>query len=190
MNKGWRPAEIAEAIDLPPGLASAGRCAAITARSVTRERSTSAISPGTDANPATPSAAARTDGGANSSTTWGAAAVIARARTDFTKGEFRWVAQVMKEVVYAEPANVEAARSARRARADGLTRPSRPLAQRLPVRRQELRHGVFQLPARNRHGRRHLGRVTSDMSSTCWRSARSGQRLPAIHSGQLAFHRP
>ena len=31
------------------------------------------------------------------------AAVIARARADYEKGEYRWVAQVMKEVVYAEP---------------------------------------------------------------------------------------
>ena len=38
----------------------------------------------------------------------GAPAVIARARADFAKGEFRWVAQVMKEVVFAEPANKEA----------------------------------------------------------------------------------
>ena len=35
MNNGWRPAEIAEAIELPPGLAERWRCAATTARSAT-----------------------------------------------------------------------------------------------------------------------------------------------------------
>jgi len=34
--------------------------------------------------------------------------VIARARKDFAKGEYRWVAQVMNKVVFAEPNNKEA----------------------------------------------------------------------------------
>ena len=38
----------------------------------------------------------------------GAAAIIARARDDFRQGNYRWVAQVMDQVVYAEPANTEA----------------------------------------------------------------------------------
>ena len=38
----------------------------------------------------------------------GAAAVIARARDDFKAGNYRWVAQVMDQVVYADPANGEA----------------------------------------------------------------------------------
>lgn len=38
----------------------------------------------------------------------GAAAIIARAREDFAKGNYRWVAQVMDQVVFAEPANAEA----------------------------------------------------------------------------------
>jgi alkyl sulfatase BDS1-like metallo-beta-lactamase superfamily hydrolase len=38
----------------------------------------------------------------------GADAVIARARADFARGEFRWVAQVMNQVVFADPANREA----------------------------------------------------------------------------------
>ena len=38
----------------------------------------------------------------------GAAAVTARAREDFRQGNYRWVAQVMDQVVYAEPANTEA----------------------------------------------------------------------------------
>jgi alkyl sulfatase BDS1-like metallo-beta-lactamase superfamily hydrolase len=38
----------------------------------------------------------------------GAAAVIARARADFANGDYRWVASVMNQVVFADPANREA----------------------------------------------------------------------------------
>lgn len=38
----------------------------------------------------------------------GAAAVIAKARADYAKGEYRWVAEVMRHVVFAEPSNTEA----------------------------------------------------------------------------------
>lgn len=38
----------------------------------------------------------------------GAAAVLDRARKDFAAGEYRWVAQVVNHVVFAEPANAEA----------------------------------------------------------------------------------
>lgn len=38
----------------------------------------------------------------------GANAVIARARQDFAAGDYRWVAQVMDQVVFADPSNREA----------------------------------------------------------------------------------
>jgi alkyl sulfatase BDS1-like metallo-beta-lactamase superfamily hydrolase len=38
----------------------------------------------------------------------GAAAVIAKARESFTAGEYRWVAEVLNHVVFADPANAEA----------------------------------------------------------------------------------
>ncbi len=38
----------------------------------------------------------------------GADAVVARARADFERGEYRWVAQVMNHVVFAEPGHTEA----------------------------------------------------------------------------------
>jgi alkyl sulfatase BDS1-like metallo-beta-lactamase superfamily hydrolase len=38
----------------------------------------------------------------------GSAAIISRAKEDFAKGEFRWVAEVMNRVVFAEPDNAEA----------------------------------------------------------------------------------
>src|SRR5690606_32409762 len=43
-------------------------------------------------------------------------AVIARAREDFARGEYRWVASVMSQAVYAEPDN----RAARELAADAL----------------------------------------------------------------------
>jgi alkyl sulfatase BDS1-like metallo-beta-lactamase superfamily hydrolase len=46
----------------------------------------------------------------------GAAAVTARAREDFARGDFRWVAEVMNQVVMAEPAN----QAARQLQADAL----------------------------------------------------------------------
>ena len=66
----------------------------------------------------------------------GAAAVIARAKADFAKGEYRWVAQVMKEVVFAEPDNIEArALCADALEQMGYQAEVGDLAQRLPVRR-------------------------------------------------------
>jgi alkyl sulfatase BDS1-like metallo-beta-lactamase superfamily hydrolase len=38
----------------------------------------------------------------------GADAVIARARVDYQNGEYRWVAEVMSKVVFADPANMQA----------------------------------------------------------------------------------
>ena len=46
----------------------------------------------------------------------GADAVLARAREDFEKGEYRWVASVMNDVVHADPSN----RAARELGADAL----------------------------------------------------------------------
>jgi alkyl sulfatase BDS1-like metallo-beta-lactamase superfamily hydrolase len=46
----------------------------------------------------------------------GAEAVIARARADFAKGEYRWVATAMNQLVFADPAN----RAARELGADAL----------------------------------------------------------------------
>jgi alkyl sulfatase BDS1-like metallo-beta-lactamase superfamily hydrolase len=46
----------------------------------------------------------------------GAEAAIARAREDFTRGEYRWVADAMSQVVFAEPAN----KAARELAADAM----------------------------------------------------------------------
>ncbi len=151
MNKGWRPAEIAEAIDLPPGLAerwsARGYYGTVNHNvKAVYQRYLSWY----DANPCNlhplpPAPAARK----LVEYMGGAAAVIARARVDFANGEYRWVAQVMKEVVYAEPDNT----GARALCADALEQmgyqaESATWRNAFLYGAQELRHGVFQVPAR------------------------------------------
>ncbi|WP_119419155.1 alkyl/aryl-sulfatase [Desertibaculum subflavum] len=79
----------------------------------------------------------------------GAAAVIARARADFAKGEYRWVAQAMYQVVFAEPDNAEA----RELGADALEQlgyqaESATWRNAYLYGARELRGGVMQLPPR------------------------------------------
>jgi alkyl sulfatase BDS1-like metallo-beta-lactamase superfamily hydrolase len=151
MNRGWRPAEIAEAIDLPPGLAERwsvrGYYGTVSHNVKAVYQRYLSWYDGNPCNlhPLPPAPAARKFveymGGAD--------AVIARARTDFAKGEFRWVAQVMKEVVFAEPGNI----AARALCADALEQmgyqaESATWRNAFLYGAQELRHGVFQLPAR------------------------------------------
>jgi alkyl sulfatase BDS1-like metallo-beta-lactamase superfamily hydrolase len=167
MNKGWRPAEIAEAIDLPPGLAERwsvrGYYGSVSHNvKAVYQRYLSWY----DANPCNlhplpPAPAAKKF----VEYMGGAAAVIARARVDFAKGEYRWVAQVMKEVVYAEPDNIEA----RTLCADALEQmgyqaESATWRNAFLYGAQELRHGVFQVPARGpAMGADILGGLSSDV---------------------------
>jgi alkyl sulfatase BDS1-like metallo-beta-lactamase superfamily hydrolase len=94
----------------------------------------------------------------------GADAVIARARADFAKGEFRWVAQVMKEVVYAEPTNA----AARALCADALEQmgyqaESATWRNAFLYGAQELRHGVFQMAARPNMGADTVAGLSTDV---------------------------
>jgi len=151
MNKGWRPAEIAEAIDLPPGLAERwsvrGYYGTVSHNVKAVYQRYLSWYDGNPCNlhPLPPAPAAKKF----VEYMGGAAAVIARARADFAKGEFRWVAQVMKEVVYADPSNKEA----RELCADALEQmgyqaESATWRNAFLYGAQELRHGVFQLPRR------------------------------------------
>ena len=56
----------------------------------------------------------------------GADAVIARAREDFAKGEYRWVADAMSQVVFAEPDNTAARELAPMPWSRSAIRPSPP----------------------------------------------------------------
>src|SRR5262245_13966948 len=153
MNRGWRPAEIAEAIDLPPGLAERW---AVRGYYGTVSHNVKAVYQrylswydGNPCNlhPLPPAPAARKF----VDYMGGAAAVIARAKVDFAKGEYRWVAQVMKEVVYAEPRNEEArALCADALEQMGYQAESATWRNAFLYGAQGLRHGLFQMPTRAR----------------------------------------
>lgn len=110
MNHGYVPAEIAEALVLPPGLANdwAARgyygTLAHNAKAVYQK-----YLGWYDANPATLNPLPEPDAARKYVEYFGGAdAVVARARADFAQGQYRWVAEVLRHVVYADPAHVEA----------------------------------------------------------------------------------
>ena len=77
----------------------------------------------------------------------GADAVLGRARGDFERGEYRWVAQVVNHVVFADPANT----AARQLQADALEQlgyqsESGPWRSFYLTAAQELRNGTPVLP--------------------------------------------
>ncbi len=73
----------------------------------------------------------------------GAAQVIARAREDFARGDYRWVAQVMNQVVFAGPANAEArALAADALEQMGYQAESATWRNAYLLGAQELRHGI------------------------------------------------
>jgi alkyl sulfatase BDS1-like metallo-beta-lactamase superfamily hydrolase len=151
MNKGWRPAEIAEAIDLPPGLAERwsvrGYYGTVSHNVKAVYQRYLSWYDGNPCNlhPLPPAPAARKF----IEYMGGPAAVIARARADFAKGEFRWVAQIMKEVVFAAPDNWEArALCADALEQMGYQAESATWRNAFLYAAQELRHGVFAMPPR------------------------------------------
>ena len=109
-NHGYGPVEIAEMIELPDGIA----------RSFANRGYYGSVSHDVkavyvyylgffDGNPAhlhelPPAEAARR----RVEYMGGADAVLARARADFERGDYRWVAQVVNDVVFADPTNVAA----------------------------------------------------------------------------------
>jgi alkyl sulfatase BDS1-like metallo-beta-lactamase superfamily hydrolase len=110
MNHGYTPEEISEELVLPPGLANdwASRgyygTLAHNAKAVYQK-----YLGWYDANPANLNPLPEREAARKYVEYFGGApAVIAKARADYSKGEFRWVAEVMRHVVYAEPSNVEA----------------------------------------------------------------------------------
>jgi len=151
MNKGWRPAEIAEAIELPKGLDARwsvrGYYGTVSHNVKAVYQRYLSWYDGNPCNlhPLPPAPAAKKF----VEYMGGAAAVISRARADFAKGEYRWVAQVMKEVVYADSTNKEArALCADALEQMGYQAESATWRNAFLYGAQELRHGVFQMPAR------------------------------------------
>jgi alkyl sulfatase BDS1-like metallo-beta-lactamase superfamily hydrolase len=110
MNQGLGPTEIAEAITMPPGLendwSTRGYYGTISHDSkAVYQRYLGWY----DGNPATLNRLPRVEEAKQYlEYMGGSAAVIARARDDFKAGRYRWVAEVMDQVVFADPANNEA----------------------------------------------------------------------------------
>jgi alkyl sulfatase BDS1-like metallo-beta-lactamase superfamily hydrolase len=110
MNHGLTAAEIAERIELPASLASQWHARGYYGSLRHNVKAIYQKYLGWyDANPANldplpPAEAARKA----LSYMGGADAVLRRAREDFAKGEYRWVAQVMSQAVFADPSNRDA----------------------------------------------------------------------------------
>lgn len=110
MNQGLGPTEIAEALTMPPGLENDW---SVRGYYGTLSHDSKAVYQRYvgwyDGNPATLNRLPRVEEAQKYlEYMGGSAAVIARARDDFKAGHYRWVAEVMDQVVFAEPSNKEA----------------------------------------------------------------------------------
>ena len=148
-NHGYSLDEVAERIAVPPGLAApwANRehygTVAHNARAVYQKYLGAFDGNPATLNPHEPVAAAER----YVAFMGGAGAVLEKARASFADGDYRWVAEVVNHVVFADPANVEA----RALQADALEQLGYQSVS--PVWRNfylsgasELRHGVLDAP--------------------------------------------
>lgn len=110
MNQGMGPTEIAESLTMPPGLGTdwsvRGYYGALSqdAKAVYQR-----YVGWYDGNPASLDRLPRVQEAKKYLEYMGGSAqVIARAREDFKAGHYRWVAEVMDQVVFADPSNAEA----------------------------------------------------------------------------------
>ena len=110
MNHGYKSAEIAERLTLPPSLA---RTWYLRGYYGTFSHNSKAVYQRYlgwyDANPANLNPLPPVERGRKYvEYMGGAAAVVARARQDYARGEYRFVAEAMSHVVFADPSNAEA----------------------------------------------------------------------------------
>jgi alkyl sulfatase BDS1-like metallo-beta-lactamase superfamily hydrolase len=110
MDQGFAPADIAEALTMPPGLENdwsvRGYYGTLShdAKAVYQKYLGWYDGNPAHLNPLPPVEDAKK----YVEYMGGAAAAVAKAREDFKAGNYRWVAQVMDQVVFAEPANADA----------------------------------------------------------------------------------
>ena len=118
MNHGFKAAEIAERLALPRGLAATWHVRGYYGTLSHNSKSVYQRYLGWyDANPASLDPLPPVErGGKYVEYMGGAAAALARACEDYARGEYRFVAEVMSHLVFADPAN----REARRLGADAL----------------------------------------------------------------------
>ena len=165
LNHGYTPSEIAETLKMPASLASdwASRgyygTLSHNAKAVYQK-----YLGWYDANPANLSPLPPVEQARKAVEYMGGAdAVIARAQDDFKAGNYRWVASVMSQVVFADPAN----RKARELGADALEQlgyqsEAAPWRNAYLMGAMELRNGVPKLSAGGLSGET-LGAVSTDL---------------------------
>jgi alkyl sulfatase BDS1-like metallo-beta-lactamase superfamily hydrolase len=112
MNHGWKTAEIAERLTLPKSLSQTWH---VRGYYGTMSHNSKAVYQRYlgwyDANPANLNPLPPVERGRKYVEYMGGAeAAIARARMDFERGEYRFVAEAMSHVVFADPSNTEARR--------------------------------------------------------------------------------
>jgi alkyl sulfatase BDS1-like metallo-beta-lactamase superfamily hydrolase len=150
MNHGYRPGEIAETIQLPASLANEWSVRGYygtlrhNARAIYQKYLGWYDANPANLNPPTPQETARK----TIEYMGGMQQVLERARADFARGEYRWVASVMNQAVFAEPDN----REARELQADALEQlgyqaESGPWRGAYLTGAQELRQGTPELGA-------------------------------------------
>lgn len=99
----------------------------------------------------------------------GAAAVLQKAKADFDKGEYRWIAEALKHVVFADPGN----REAKELLADtyeqlGYQAESGPWRSIYLMGALELRAGVPKLPALDLYGPDLLAAMPPELVFDYW----------------------
>ena len=109
-NHGFGPAEIAEMVELPAGIAGSFANRGYYGSVNHNVKAVYTYYLGFfDGNPANLHQLPPVEGARKAVEYMGGAdAVLARARADFDKGEYRWVAQAVNYVVFADPDNVAA----------------------------------------------------------------------------------
>ena len=149
LNKGYTPAEIAEQVKLPPSLAGHWSEREYYGTVSHDSKAVYQFYLGWyDANPAHLNPLPPVESAKKTIEYMGGAdAVLARARDDFRAGNFRWVASVLSDLVFADPGN----RAARELAADALEQlgyqaESGPWRNAYLSGASELRHGVPRLP--------------------------------------------
>jgi alkyl sulfatase BDS1-like metallo-beta-lactamase superfamily hydrolase len=151
MNHGLVATEIAERIESPPSLEAAWHTRGYYGHVRHNAKAIYQRYLGWyDGNPATLDPLPPVETGARMlAYMGGATAVLTRAKSDFDKGEFRFVAQVLTHVVFADPANADA----RALLADtyeqlGYLAESSTWRNAYLFGAHELRHGMPKVPAR------------------------------------------
>jgi len=149
LNKGYTPVEIAEQVKLPPSLAGHWSEREYYGTVSHDSKAVYQFYLGWyDANPAHLNPLPPVESAKKTIEYMGGAdAVLARARDDFRAGNFRWVASVLSDLVFADPSN----RAARELAADALEQlgyqaESGPWSNAYLSGASELRNGVPRLP--------------------------------------------